>query len=288
MKPDNADVQLERLNAVDAPELHQAVVAAKGQLPSAQQLAALAASLSALGVPVKPATLTPAARLPAPTHLRIWLAAGLVGPVALALLFWPSKAVRPTSPTAVASSSSSNVERASAPGPTEPRPGAVSASAEPGGSASAAEGQPDAAAAPIDAARADAASGARKTAPGHASQGQPAAPTSGALTPTAPAPGQRERASELNSANAVAPPTEVALLRDAQLALRTNPNEALALTEQHRTLFARGVMLQERELIAISALARLGRHTAVLARAAQFAHDFPSSPYRKQVEALAQ
>ena len=50
----------------------------------------------------------------------------------------------------------------------------------------------------------------------------------------------------------------------------------------------REAMVQERELIAISALARLGRHTAVLTRAAQFERDFPNSPYRKQVSALAQ
>jgi hypothetical protein len=86
----------------------------------------------------------------------------------------------------------------------------------------------------------------------------------------------------------VARPSEVALLRDARLALGGNPAEALALAEQHRVQFARGAMVQERELIAISALARLGRHAAVLARAAQFERDFPNSPYRKQVTALAQ
>jgi hypothetical protein len=86
----------------------------------------------------------------------------------------------------------------------------------------------------------------------------------------------------------VAQPTEVALLRDARLALSESPGEALALAERHRVLFAHGAMVQERELIAISALARLGRHTAVLARAAQFERDFPNSPYRKQVSALAQ
>jgi hypothetical protein len=78
------------------------------------------------------------------------------------------------------------------------------------------------------------------------------------------------------------------LLRDARLALGGSPGEALALAEQHRVQFPRGAMVQERELIAISALARLGRHSAVLARAAQFERDFPNSPYRKQVTALAQ
>ena len=77
MKPDSADLHLERLSAEDAPELQRALGAARQRLPDPQQLAALAAQLSALGLPVKP----PAAPVPTTTPWRLWLAAGVVGPL---------------------------------------------------------------------------------------------------------------------------------------------------------------------------------------------------------------
>ncbi|MEO6599851.1 MAG: hypothetical protein ABIQ16_08275 [Polyangiaceae bacterium] len=291
MKPDSGDWQLERLSAGDAPELHDALVSAKQQLPDAQQLAALAISLSARGVPTNPFVPAPPATRPAMTHWRLWVAAGVMGPVVLALALWPSKGGRPRSPAAVAIPSVSTTERRPTASPSPPSRSAASSSDQPRGAASALANPAEAVARSLEASSADVPPQVPRTAPIQDPQRLPAAAAS---VPRAPAgkairaPSPPERAGAVSSPSSVAAPTEVALLRDAQLALRTNPNEALTLTEQHQSLFARGAMVQERELIAISALARLGRHTAVLARAAQFAHDFPSSPYRKQIEALAQ
>lgn len=88
-----------------------------------------------------------------------------------------------------------------------------------------------------------------------------------------------------------APPTaapaaaasELELLRDARLAVHQAPARALQLTEEHARLYPRGLMTQERELIAISALVALGRRTAALSRAAAFERLYPTSPYRKQL-----
>lgn len=87
-------------------------------------------------------------------------------------------------------------------------------------------------------------------------------------------------------AGAAAAPSEIELLREARLALRSSPASALAVTEQHGRLYPRGKLTQERELIAISALMALGRRTAALSRVSAFERAFPGSPYRKQIADL--
>jgi hypothetical protein len=87
-------------------------------------------------------------------------------------------------------------------------------------------------------------------------------------------------------AGAAAAPSEIELLREARLALRSSPASALAVTEQHGRLYPRGKLTQERELIAISALMALGRRTAALSRVSAFERAFPGSPYRKQIAEL--
>jgi hypothetical protein len=77
---------------------------------------------------------------------------------------------------------------------------------------------------------------------------------------------------------------EYALLRSARRALADNPAAALQFTEQHRRRFPDGMLIQEREAIAIEASAHLGRTGDVKARAQAFFLHFPSSPYRGRVE----
>ena len=81
-------------------------------------------------------------------------------------------------------------------------------------------------------------------------------------------------------------PSEIELLRDARLALKQAPARALEFVEAHARAYPGGKLTQERELMGISALVALGRRTAALSRGARFQHDFPSSPYRDQVEQL--
>jgi hypothetical protein len=300
LKRDDGPLHLDRLDPAQGSELLRAVEAAKRQLPSAHDLAALAASLSVQGLPL-PSQAAPPGAPGASPRLRIrWLTigAGVVGAIVLSVqLARPpvigSKTPAPSTPTAPTDQAPSRI---AAPAPFAPG----SPVARP--SSSAFEATPAAPTLPVDELRAD---------PSHAPL-----PASGAIpettarsgpTPVPPAPepapvpatrsavvarGSRSPRTAAEGASLEAGskvrPSELELLRDARLALRSSPALALGLTEQHSALYPRGTMAQERELIAISALVQLGRHAAVLSRAQRFEHDFPSSPYRKQIAQMAE
>jgi hypothetical protein len=85
----------------------------------------------------------------------------------------------------------------------------------------------------------------------------------------------------LPTANA---PSEAALLRQAQSALRSDPARALALAREHQRRFPRGTLAQEREVIAIDALSRLGRSGEAGKRAKEFETQYPGSAHGKKVE----
>jgi len=80
--------------------------------------------------------------------------------------------------------------------------------------------------------------------------------------------------------------SEIALLRDARATLAVDPAEALAITERHRAAFPRGALGQEREIIAITALVKLGRTEAAQKRAEQFRAAHPTSAYLVQLERI--
>jgi hypothetical protein len=87
-------------------------------------------------------------------------------------------------------------------------------------------------------------------------------------------------------AAARAPQTsETELLQRAQRALVDHPSQALALTAEHRRLFAEGALAEEREVITIEALRRLGRAQAAQQRALRFAARYPNSVHRSRVQA---
>jgi hypothetical protein len=87
-------------------------------------------------------------------------------------------------------------------------------------------------------------------------------------------------------APAAAEAEEYKVLRAARAALPADPGRALALTDEHGRRFGRGMLSQEREAIAVEALARLGRKTEANARLSRFVRQFPGSPYRARIEAL--
>lgn len=103
----------------------------------------------------------------------------------------------------------------------------------------------------------------------------------GAERAAAPSPGRPELPPSSSGV-----PTEIELLRDARFALAQSPSRALELTEQHARFHPNGKLVQEREVIALTALVALGRRTAALARGASFERSFPGSAYRKQVSEL--
>ncbi|HET9954785.1 MAG TPA: hypothetical protein VFQ61_09785 [Polyangiaceae bacterium] len=78
--------------------------------------------------------------------------------------------------------------------------------------------------------------------------------------------------------------SEAELLERARKALAQDPTAALALTRTHEVRFASGLLRQEREVIAIEALRRLGRQAEASARAERFSKTYPGSAHRRGVE----
>ena len=77
---------------------------------------------------------------------------------------------------------------------------------------------------------------------------------------------------------------ELSLLKQASRELASSPAQALVLAEQHRRRFPASVMQEERELIAITALARLGRTAEARKRADKFSQAHVGSVYQGQIE----
>lgn len=95
----------------------------------------------------------------------------------------------------------------------------------------------------------------------------------------------RRPSGDVETATPVVEESESSLLNRAHAAVTSNPDQALALTAEHARRFARGMLVQEREVIAIEALARLGRNDEAQARAATFHSNYPNSAYRRRIEA---
>src|SRR5262249_21542852 len=134
----------------------------------------------------------------------------------------------------------------------------------------------------------------RVTAPtASASASAPSAPATaapvhiGSAAVDAPPPSSGDLSLGGTGTSVAAPETEVELLQRAQRSLSSNPAAALAAAEEHRARFTGGALSQEREVIAISALAALGRAGEARARAARFVESYPRSAHRPSVEALA-
>ncbi len=80
--------------------------------------------------------------------------------------------------------------------------------------------------------------------------------------------------------------SDMALLGRAQGALASNPAQALALLSEHAKSFPRSGFSQEREVLTIDALVRLGRRGEAEARADQFAKAYPKSGHNRRIDAL--
>ncbi len=80
--------------------------------------------------------------------------------------------------------------------------------------------------------------------------------------------------------------TEIQLLQRAQDALGSSPSRALDLVNRHVARFPRATLGQEREVIAIDALVRLGRVGEARTRAAAFAAQFPASAHLRRLATI--
>ncbi len=108
--------------------------------------------------------------------------------------------------------------------------------------------------------------------------GVPAA--AGASTPM-PSAASAGNARDANGASA-----ELTLLDRAQDALARSPAQCLRLTAEHARRFPDGVLTQEREVLAIEALLRLGHRAEASTRAARFRSRFPGSAQLPHIDAL--
>jgi type IV secretory pathway VirB10-like protein len=79
---------------------------------------------------------------------------------------------------------------------------------------------------------------------------------------------------------------EASFLRRAKVALASDPGCALRMAGEHPTRYPRGVLIQEREVLAIEALVRLGRAEDARARAASFRSRYPSSAHHAHIGGL--
>jgi hypothetical protein len=82
------------------------------------------------------------------------------------------------------------------------------------------------------------------------------------------------------------PATELDLLQRASDALRTAPETALALADDHARRFPSGALSQEREVIAIEALARLRRMDEARDRGVRLLRVWPNTAHAPRVRAL--
>jgi hypothetical protein len=144
---------------------------------------------------------------------------------------------------------------------------------------------------PVEAAPPEPATGppAPRTSAGAPSAVVPAAPPrSPSATPEEARPAARA-ASSAAASSASRPPNvgeEMAMLDRAQQALRPRPAEALALAEAHAQRFAGGKLAEEREVIAVGALLRLGRRAEAQQRVQRFRASFPGSAYAPRMQQL--
>jgi hypothetical protein len=133
---------------------------------------------------------------------------------------------------------------------------------------------------------------ARETAQSMEEPVEPTSPAALSARPSAPRPaqtvrpkraGERAQYSDGASANPLA---ELALLRRARAALRGAPERALQLIEQHRQEYGRGLLAEERELLATEALMNLGRVDEARARGRAFERAFPSSAHARRLHVI--
>jgi hypothetical protein len=94
------------------------------------------------------------------------------------------------------------------------------------------------------------------------------------------------RAQDALPAAAPQPVDELELLRRAQQALARDGREALVHVRAHEQAFPRGLLEQEREVLAITALLSLADMSGAEQRASAFRRAFPRSAHQRRVDRL--
>jgi hypothetical protein len=117
-------------------------------------------------------------------------------------------------------------------------------------------------------------------------QPQPPAPVAPELSepPEDPAPAHAAPAKAGKSTSSAAGvKAEAALLERARSLVASNPAQALAITRDHARRFPGGLLAQEREVIAIEALRKLGQQDEANQRATRFKSAYPGSAHQRSI-----
>lgn len=77
---------------------------------------------------------------------------------------------------------------------------------------------------------------------------------------------------------------EFAIVQRAQAALASDPARALSIADEHARTYPAGELVQEREVVAVEALAHLGRSGEAKSRAKALLKRFPRTPYVPRLE----
>lgn len=236
------------------PELRQLLQASRQQIGTPAEVASLTESLSrllgpeaGLGPSATPTGVAPTGLAPTPATTRwaAWLAGG--GAVVAGAVTWWALGSRSLPESAL-----------------EARPPLVSAQPT----------EPALPPRPPEPAVASGVTAEPSLAPERAVEPVPAPERPSALKRAAPRP----------RAHTAAKPAEAELLERAQAALATRPRDALALTREHERRFPRGLLAQEREIIAIEALSRLGQKRAADTKAAEFEARYRGSVHQPRLD----
>jgi hypothetical protein len=113
----------------------------------------------------------------------------------------------------------------------------------------------------------------------------PAVEPEAPAAPAKPSPGANRTR---EPARTTSPGAEAALLEKARAALPARPAEALRIAQEHARSFKRGILTEEREVIAIQALRQLGRKAEADQRAAQFERKYRGSVHQNKIGDRAQ
>lgn len=114
---------------------------------------------------------------------------------------------------------------------------------------------------------------------------EPATPASPPAATPEPKPAVAATPKQVEKPTPPAQLSEAELLEQARAALKSDPARALQRANEHAARFPGGVLVQEREVIAIQALRQLGRDAEADRRAQAFAKAFPGSAFARKLNA---
>ena len=118
-----------------------------------------------------------------------------------------------------------------------------------------------------------------------ASANAPSLPRATSTVPAAAArPSMAPSAASAPSPAAAGVTSELELVKRAGQLLKSDPAQAFRLTTDHARLYPSGALAEEREVIAIDALASLGRASAARSRAERFMASYPRSAHLSRVQ----